>query len=1391
MTVARGPIKVGSGFIDIEPKVSREALRTMRSNLLTQMSTLGTAAGREFSRAATKGISEMPRAAATAARRAQRSVRQEARDTDATLRGLERQLTREYGQQAAQRFRTFRDMEIQRRQAVEGTSLATRSALRQTAKAEEDERRASARRSETAERERRRLIREREREAVQAERAQSRAHEQAQRAMRQQLRSTMEAARQERQRDLRHQVDTSTDHASTLRRQLQEYRQQVRDLESGTTSSLAGIRREWRSQSIHLERLGTTATEAGNLITRNLLAPLGLVAGALTTIGVRSADSLILGQMGLVGAGVSPRDSADALERIRQYGVDTPYSIEDMQKYMARYIRGIISHDPDHKSEDPALREAAGRRASQRAADIVEMVGDNAARSGNLDPAMVDRAMYAIDMILDIDRVPTRNLKQFVANAGVPVQELALLLGFEDTPQSAASDQMLRKMAAASKTGGVQGQDLINALLEDWASEGGARGYARQVGTSTIGGRIQQMKETAQVKLGDLFVQRNAESGEYEYTGLGEALMGTKVIGDDGSVSYEGGLLNEVAGIGRMALPHLGDFLTTFFEVLSTFTDWIRNTVAWLNDHPGFRDAVLQFAKIAALATPFLLGFGLLTKLVGKFGKLLGAALAPVSGLISGAVGAGRVLSQVRAGASSRRNGGSFLDGYRDRRTQLRGGDDRGPLRRTADRMTGRNSQTDRINREMRDLERQIREADRRTGTLRRSLREVNSTSLAQVTSQLSGPSRSIRSGADQARGSVRQIDSQGLKPLNRASLSAVQRQLSDLRQRSEAAGRSLRDTGRDVSQLNNKRLGSLRSQQIDTTERRVSALARSVRSAGDDMGRLNRRSLAALRNEFSQLSTRVTDARRKTSDASTAVTNLNRKRLTGLRNEFKGSASSLYNAANEVYKKIGTTTGTSSVNGRIATLNTRKLTSVKRQVDNLKDALNKAKNKANDLDSAIGRVNTATRISGGNSGSGNSSRGNRRYAQGGILPGYAPGVDSVPALLSPGEAVLRPEVAHHLGAARIDSWNQAAVRGQLSRYASGTSGAGGKSPNAALSMLLRQRDVFNISSIVDLFGTAVGFGPAALGIGGSTGLNVARWGARTGGGHAGRGADAKFRGIGSYVTDELPELLRKTPSGLGQILGIIAGAIAPTAGAYFWDDVWQGEGNILQRGQRWISHVLSPDALWEMVKDAVEGIMDTVKALFNLVKNAVTDPKGVFNDALAQVRELFGGAIDMVRDTLSGLREIMTNPAAFAREVWDHFYERAKEAMPNTEGLFAFAGGGIVPGYRPGVDSVRALLSPGEAVLRPEAVRALGYRTVLGLNRAGELGLGPLAAPPELHHAVRQGNVLPAGAPGVRPRGAAAGPRYEIHVHEAKSETTTQSVLRAMQYAEAMYGRL
>src|SRR5699024_4873406 len=59
-------------------------------------------------------------------------------------------------------------------------------------------------------------------------------------------------------------------------------------------------------------------------------------------------------------------------------------------------------------------------------------------------------------------------------------------------------------------------------------------------------------------------------------------------------------------------------------------------------------------------------------------------------------------------------------------------------------------------------------------------------------------------------------------------------------------------------------------------------------------------------------------------------------------------------------------------------------------------------------------------------------------YSTGGVVPGYAPGVDIVPALLSPGEGILRPEVVNWLGKSTINRWNSGAMRGDIPKFASG-----------------------------------------------------------------------------------------------------------------------------------------------------------------------------------------------------------------------------------------------------------------------------------------------------------------------------------------------------------------
>lgn len=54
------------------------------------------------------------------------------------------------------------------------------------------------------------------------------------------------------------------------------------------------------------------------------------------------------------------------------------------------------------------------------------------------------------------------------------------------------------------------------------------------------------------------------------------------------------------------------------------------------------------------------------------------------------------------------------------------------------------------------------------------------------------------------------------------------------------------------------------------------------------------------------------------------------------------------------------------------------------------------------------------------------------KFATGGIMPGYAPGIDRHQIMVGGGEAILRPEVTKALGHDEIHSWNRAAIRGGI-----------------------------------------------------------------------------------------------------------------------------------------------------------------------------------------------------------------------------------------------------------------------------------------------------------------------------------------------------------------------
>ena len=81
--------------------------------------------------------------------------------------------------------------------------------------------------------------------------------------------------------------------------------------------------------------------------------------------------------------------------------------------------------------------------------------------------------------------------------------------------------------------------------------------------------------------------------------------------------------------------------------------------------------------------------------------------------------------------------------------------------------------------------------------------------------------------------------------------------------------------------------------------------------------------------------------------------------------------------------------------------------------------------------------------------------------------------------------------------------------------------------------------------------------------------------------------------------------------------------------------------------------------------------------------------------------------------DILSGIETIVSK----IKSVISSIGSGAVGAVGHVLGAIGLAGGGVVPGFAPGKDSVHAMLSLGEAVLVPEAVRAIGPARIHAIN--------------------------------------------------------------------------
>ncbi|MEU5957558.1 transglycosylase SLT domain-containing protein [Streptomyces sp. NPDC047525] len=1506
MAEGRGPIKVGTGYIEIIPKVLQKDMRELRTKVNSELAKIGAAASKEVSKAVKEGLAGLPRETQNQAKRAKEAVEKEALDTAKTLKKIEKQITKEYGEEAAKRFREYRKGEEKKQRLLAETSAETRKAVKETVRQEEAAAKQRQTTAERLERSRQKLQLQTQREHDRLEQQKTREAEkqarlqvQAQReALRQQIAAQREAVRQQ-VAALREQAAaqraTLQDGIADQQRRMVQLRDQIRDINRNinttnrtTQSYFARTGQSVKKMGTWFDQVGMSINEASNILTTRFLAPLATAGAALTAVGVENADKRLLGQLGLSSAGVSKSVSAAQMKAIQEYAINTPFSIDVMHEYQMKMIRSVAGADKNWYSKNAGTRGGAANKAAEKTTDLIMAIGDSMARAGNLNPHQFQRAMYAMDMIMDMDRAPTKNVKQLAAASGMPAAELAQLLGFQN------STEMWKIIGTPAKDGGgVTGKQIADSMLNYWNPEkykgskkgDGSQGFAASMTSQTITGRLQQMKERASFELGNLFVEEG-QDGTYKYTDLGNKLAG------------DGGILDQVQGMAKKWAPKVDDFLSTFLDAGSRFLTMLDDTATWLEES-GLADLAKPIADFLIQWGPLILAVGLLSKVLGKAVGLVGRAFSPLAAVTRAGVrtyeGQRDIRSQRRAARDARNdartNGSSRRevrqagrDAYRQQQTTNRNGDSRTTGRRLLDGFMGRDSREQDGQRQIRALEDQIREARDEATNLRDELRETNRESMRQITAALAGNGNgSVQGAATQAGQAVNRVQQQA-QQANNASLGQLRQEVDKVEKSARDAANRLGVAKNHVDALNGKNLNGITAE-VNQLKAAAEGAGKQITSANTRVGNLNGKNVNGVTGSINDLRTAAKKAAdqigdgARSSSTSGRTANLNRRRLTDVIAEFK----KLTNSANDAYKKVGQGTGAGSLAGRVGLLNNRSLKDVTKRVDDLRKALGKAKDEGDGLDDALGRIGKRSPGGGGGSSKGKKNARGGVATQAdvsmyGVMPGYAPWVDSIPAVLSPGESVLRPEVTHALGSDTINSWNSLAIRGRISRNARGSSGGGGKFNLDQIKEMISLMDIAPVGTAMlktmKLDGTS---DP----LGGKTQDGILRTGDHSAGIGGSAGAQ-KFKGMYDWMTEDVFTFLKKVPSGVGQIAGILGGSLSPVLSDYFWDDVWKGNGNIVDRGNKYLGHVFSGETLSRAWDDLFGGVTDSLGSLWD----AATNPIDTFSDAFKSVGEVISGSYNNLIGMVETVKEVKDAPRAYAGRVFNGFMANAKEAMPNTEGLFDFDDGAKVSAKTPDFGANMASPGKGSGAQRwaPVAAQALsllrlpssalgtvvnriqtesggnpnivnrwdsnwlaGHPSVglmqvigptfsayagrfkntgpklygtsvnplaniyAGLNYAqnrygsrwqsalkGTKGYasGTLSASPGLAMVGEKGRELVAFGGGERVLDNAdteslLGTKYEIHIHEAKHESTPQAVIRALQQAEALYANL
>ena len=179
-----------------------------------------------------------------------------------------------------------------------------------------------------------------------------------------------------------------------------------------------------------------------------------------------------------------------------------------------------------------------------------------------------------------------------------------------------------------------------------------------------------------------------------------------------------------------------------------------------------------------------------------------------------------------------------------------------------------------------------------------------------------------------------------------------------------------------------------------------------------------------------------------------------------------------------------------------------------------------------------------------------------------------------------------------------------------------------------------------------------------------------------------------RFSQFGNWLARTFVGMFRRALDALRNAMSSLRGWIS-----HIWDDIT----GIFHRAWAWIDrHVNAPFRRgMDSLGRSAQHMRDMVSRAWNAIKDAAAAPvRFVVNTVYMQgIRRVWDDVANAV-----GLKNLDL-PAAH------------------------FATGGVMPGYAPGVDSVHAMISAGEAVMVPEWVRAVGADNVYRWNSLARRG--------------------------------------------------------------------